>query len=77
MPTSAMTDHELALAYLEALGQPVSASSSDDVAEFLNEILVRLDLPLDETEQGLTVWASEQVAAWLLLNEGGHPDDRY
>ena len=60
----------MAVAYFGALAAPVSADSSDDLAELTNEILVRLDLPLDETEQGLTVWASEQVAAWLVLNAG-------
>lgn len=42
----------------------VDAENSDDddaLVCIMNEIAVRLDLPLDETERGFTDWANRQL----------------
>lgn len=54
-------------------------AAGEDAVELLNEVRGRLDLPLDETEQGLTPWASRQVddfVASTLAYEAREDEDR-
>ena len=42
-----------------------STASADALVETENEVLELLNLPLAETEQGLTPWAQERIDIWL------------
>lgn len=42
-----------------------SAGAADALAEIENEVCALLDLPLDETEQGLTPKAVDAIEEWL------------
>lgn len=59
-----MTDRELA----QNLRDAERRLDYYDIAEYENEICVRLDLPLDETEQGLTIKAAEAIQQFLVKN---------
>lgn len=66
---SSMSDRELADTVRAAELEPHSAASQELALFGLNEICGRLDLSLDETEQGLTQAASAKIDAWLESNE--------
>lgn len=57
-----MTLSDLALATLWANAE--LAGDETTVGECVNEALGRANVPLDETEQGITPAASEKLEAW-------------
>ena len=60
-------DQELADIYVSALDRKF-AGDPQLLEEATNHIIGRLDLPLDETEQGLTKWAAMQVEEFVELH---------
>lgn len=65
--TAELTDHDLAQAYRLLLHIQYEDGKDSDFlfAEAENEILARADVPLDETEQGLSPAAVRAVDAWV------------
>lgn len=55
------TDRELAV----ALANAEMDQNADDIIEVENKILARLNVPLSETEQGLTHYANEQIREYI------------
>lgn len=62
-----MSDKKLA----QSLRDATMNGDIDEIVYFENEIIGRLNLPLDQTEQGLTPWAADQVAKFCRDN-GAH-----
>lgn len=52
-------------AALDAWIETGSAKAADDLAEFENVVCDFLEIPLDETEQGLTPAATQTIDTWL------------
>jgi hypothetical protein len=61
---SAATDHDLAQSLLDA----ERSGDTDEIMYAENEILARLDYPLNETEQGLTAAASDAITEFCRKN---------
>lgn len=64
VPTDPRTDAALA----QALYDADKAQDMDEMIAVENEIAARLNLPLDETEQGLTHWANDQIKGFCKAN---------
>lgn len=67
MPGTKTDARELAAAYAVALAEwktTGSADSADALGEIENEVCAHLDIPLNETEQGLTPYAESLIAEW-------------
>ena len=63
------TSYKIFADYLDEYG-----GDSDTVgrmAEIVNALCQRLDLPLDHTEQGLTPWAQKQIDRFVRLDDPG------
>lgn len=67
-----LTDYELAreLVEAEAAFEREGGDTDERVLFALNEVAARLDLPLDETAQGLTRRASTEIDKFVTDNGG-------
>lgn len=71
-----MTDRsekKLAADYQAALDAWIATGAveaADHLAEIENDVIAHLDIPLDQTEQGMTPVAAATINAWLLSFSG-------
>jgi len=69
--TATQTPKEMAVAYRDALAAWVStgsADSADNLAEIENDLCGYLNIPLNETEQGLTDYAVSVIDRFVADN---------